>query len=356
MLSIGQINLLVHLKRFSVANQATCLLVLDTDNTRDKEKLLYSLRPLVKNGYISQRKDRLYGLLHKGMELVSHIKPILTIGGTFDSRRRISEVSHMAALLGRYGIPTHTEIPPEGRNCFIPSAKWRKLREGLLSTTRFLGILFCDNHRLAVYHIGDGEYEWQLRAECSLHYQRYNGGGTHLTGILLVCGDGLAVDIGKRIVRRTLWERNTLLERAIDSKTGPVRYARVPIRARVDYKHVYLAEEAEIMDVLRIAGQDDAMLEAFSQELGGHIGGRDDRKFIVVDKECHYFCLSRDLLHLAYFYKDMKDSIEHLTSGRVAGVDVSEYKYHLYLPKRFAEWGSFLKLPVIVNTIREGLY
>lgn len=145
MLNVGQINLLVHLKRFAVAKRETCLLALDNEKTQNKDKLLYYLRPLVKNGYISRRSDGLYGLLHKGAELVSHIKPVLTVGGDEAGRRRVAEVSHMAALMAWHGIPTVTTIPHNGQNGFVPSAIWRTLRNGIISTTRFLGVLFYKN-------------------------------------------------------------------------------------------------------------------------------------------------------------------------------------------------------------------
>ena len=94
------------------------------------------------------------------------------------------------------------------------------------------------------------------------------------------------------------------------------------------------------MDVLRVTGRDEEMLEAFSQKLGGYIGGNHVRKYTVANNGCHYLCLSRDLLQLACFYKDVKDA---------------EGAYHIYLPERYTEWGSFLKLPVTVHPIPEVL-
>lgn len=308
MLNTKQISLLVHLKRFAVADKDTCLLVLDTLKTRNKEKLLYSLRPLVKNGYISKRKDELYGLLNPGKELTEHIKPILTTGGDAGGRHRVAEISHMAALLGWHGIPTISSIPENGENGFIPSTIWRNLRSGLISTTRFLGILIYNDLRLAVYHIGDGNYEWQIRAECSLHFWHYRSKETELTGILLVCNDGCSVAVGKKIIRHTLRERKTLLKESRYQHPKPTKYSKRPVRVRADYKHAYLAEEREIMDVLQAAEQGD--------------------------KWC-------DLLYLAYFYNKVKQR--------------PEKDHHLHLPERHAEWGSFLKLPVTVHVIPEKL-
>jgi hypothetical protein len=126
---------------------------------------------------------------------------------------------------------------------------------------------------------------------------------------------------------------------------------------RADYKHVYLAEESEVIDVLRIAGQDGAMLETFSKKLGGHIGGRGERKYVVVNRDLHYLCLSRDLLHLACFYKDVKDAEEVKASNKLEEPKyrLPEYAHHIYLPERYTEWGSFLKLPVTVHIVKEKL-
>ena len=360
MLSVGQINLLVHLKRFAVADQETCLLVLDSTKTQNKDKLLYSLRPLVKNGYTSRRADDLYGLLRKGAELVLHIKPILTAGGDVSGRKRVAEVSHMAALLGWNGIPTYASIPPGGQNGFIPSAIWRTLRHGLISTTRFLGVLIYSELQLAVYHIGNGDYDWQLRAECSLHYLGYGSPGTVLSGILLVCDDGCAVEIGKHIIRRTLWGRKTLLKRGYDSNSKPVKYAKMPIRLRAEYRHVYLAEQSEIMDVLRLAEMDEIAFERFRDRLDGETAGNSDCECVHVADEDpyfggdhHYLSLSRDLLYLTYFYNDVKYQRERLDDGSFERLHFSVYEHHIHLPERYAEWGTFLKLPVTVYILTE---
>lgn len=354
MLNAGQINLLVHLKRFSVADQKTSLLALDTEKTQNKDNLLYSLRPLMKNGYISKRKDGLYGLLSPGKELTEHIHPILTIGGDAGGRHRAAEVSHMAALLNWHGIPTIPFIPPDGQNGFIPSAIWRTLRSGLISTTRFLGVLFYNELRLAVYHIENGDYEWQLRAECSLHFWNYNTSETRLTGILLVCDDGCAVETGKQIIRHTLWERKVLLEESRSQRTDPVRYSMKPIRLRADYKHSYLAEESEVIEVLRLAKSDKTAFERFKDMHSGSVAGKRECRFAFYPDSSnhHYLSISHDLLFLAYFYDGVKRKVQ--SDSRMTHKRSDEcYTNHLYLPERLAEWGTFLKLPVTIHPLNE---
>lgn len=352
MLNAKQINLLAHLKRFAVADQDTCVLALDSDKTQNKDKLLYTLRPLVKNEYISRRSDELYGLLHKGTELVSTIKPIITAGGDTGSRKRVVEVSHMAALLGWHKIPTVTSIPPDGQNGFIPSAIWRTLRNGIISTTHFLGVLFYNDLRLAVYHIGNGDYDWQLRPECSLHFSHYDEYGLRLTGILLVCNDGCGVNVGKQIIRRTLWERDTLLKRSYCQNTRPVRYSTSPVRVRADYKHAFLAEEHEIPDVLRMAERDETSFERFAQTVDGGIGGLGHR-FAVESNKHHYLSISNDLLHLACFYSDVKRQEKGIKENWYIFNHGEQSEHHLHLPERYAEWGTFLKLPVTIHPLTE---
>lgn len=353
MLNEGQIRLLAHLKRFKVADKDACLLLLDTDKTRNKDKLLYSLRPLVKNKYISKRSDNLYGLLQKGAEMVDHVNTVLTVGGDAAGRRRAAEVSHIAALLGWHGIQTATEIPQVGQNCFIPSAIWRNLRSGLISTTRFLGILFYEGMRLAVYNVGDGNYEWQMRAECSLHYKRYDAPEKRATGIFLVCNDGCGLEIGEQIVRRTLWERKTLLKRSLRENNKRVPYGKAPIRIRAEYQYVYLAEQSEVMDVLRMADASKIAYSNMSVRLGVSVPDYPDTNFINGTPEVHQINICCDLLALAFFYNDVKQHVLSIEKGIYERLHMPESQYHIYLPEKYAEWGSYLKLPVTVHILTE---
>jgi len=352
MLSLGQIELLVHLKKFSVANQAACLRVLDTGKTQQEEKLLYSLRPLVKNKYISRRKDGLYSLLGAGQEWTEHIQPLLKSGGDCHGRKRVNQVSHMAALLGWYGIPTAAVYPSEGQNCFIPSAIWRTVRSGLISTTRFLGILFYRGMRLAVYNIGDGNYEWQSWAECSLHFHHYGTRETRATGILLVCDDGLGIELGKKIVRNTLRHRDRLLRswhtRRESDKRCP--YATTtPVRVRAEYQHAYLAEQSQIMEILNRAAVGRTIFRNMHQRLGVPLP-RLIEEYVHRKPERHYINISQDLLALAFFCKIVQEYEEF----QKMGLPLYACEHHLHLPEKCAEWGTFLKLPHENHILSEG--
>jgi len=118
-----------------------------------------------------------------------------------------------------------------GHECFIPSACWRKIRTGILSTTRFAGILMLGNHRLAVYNIGNGDISWQLRAERSLFYKNYGDYETKATAMLLICDDDKRIEIARRIIRATMWQRKQLIGHEGEcERERPVKYSQAPIR------------------------------------------------------------------------------------------------------------------------------
>lgn len=96
----------------------------------------------------------------------------------------------MAALMEEHSIPAVAEVPKSPEPVFIPSACWRNIAPGILSTTRFTGMLLAGKEKLAVYDIGDGNMEWQVRAEGSLFYTRYGSYETKATGMILICEDG----------------------------------------------------------------------------------------------------------------------------------------------------------------------
>ena len=127
----------------------------------------YLFRPLTKNKYISKSKDGIVRILEKGREYAEIKEPLITLGGSKQSRQRILQVSRMAALLEKNGVYITGEVPEEKYPYFIPSACWREIAPGILSTTRFLGMLLAYGRKYAIYDIGDGSMEWQVRAESS---------------------------------------------------------------------------------------------------------------------------------------------------------------------------------------------
>ena len=136
MLNVSQMRVLVHLKQYGVANQETCFKFLDD----------YKLRPLIRNKYISHHDD-MYRLLKKGFEQTAHIQPLVTISGNAKVIERALHTSYIAALYAKMGIDSSGVFMG---NTFISFNKWREIRDGIISTTRFHGMLIHNHVRLAV--------------------------------------------------------------------------------------------------------------------------------------------------------------------------------------------------------------
>ena len=214
--------------------------MLDTEQTGDRTALSYAFRPLTKNKYVSKQKDGGVSILAKGRALFPDITPLISAGGGAAERRRVMAVSRMAALMERSGIPCFGERRDGDEPYFIPSACWRNIAHGILSTTRFTGMLMAGQHRLAVYDIGDGAMEWQVRAEGSLFYTRYGSYATKATGMLLVCRQNARITAARNIIRQTMWNRRQLLRDSCVERDRPVRWSRSPIKLRATYERVYL--------------------------------------------------------------------------------------------------------------------
>ena len=179
----NQIGLLRHLARFQMLAYPDCLEMLDTEQTGDRTALSYAFRPLTKNKYVSKQKDGGVSILAKGRALFPDITPLISAGGGAAERRRVMAVSRMAALMERSGIPCFGERRDGDEPYFIPSACWRNIAHGILSTTRFTGMLMGGwgdgvagaGGRLAVLHTvrqlcnkGHGDAPC-LSAECQDH-------------------------------------------------------------------------------------------------------------------------------------------------------------------------------------------
>lgn len=217
----NQLQLIQHLARFNLLDYANCLKMLDVDGTGDRTALSYVFRPLTKNKYLSKRKDGSVSILSKGRALFPNVKPLIAAGGGAGEIRRVIEVSRMAALMEKNGIPAVGNIPASLESCFIPSACWRSIASSILSTTRFTGMLVAGKHRLAVYNIGDGAMEWQVRAEGSLFYTKYGSYETKATGMLLVCHRNARIKAARNIIRQTMWNRRSCFKKAAWSVTNP---------------------------------------------------------------------------------------------------------------------------------------
>ena len=240
MLHENQLKLIRHLARFNLMDYQDCLDMLDTEDVGDRTALSYVFRPLTKNKYLSKDENNCVSILTKGRSLFPELTPLISTGGKDSDRRRVMKVSRMAALMEQNGIPVFPERKTYCPMYFIPSACWRKIAPGILSTTRFTGMLIAGSERLAVYDIGDGTMEWQAKAEGSLFYTRYGSYETKASGILFICNEEAREDAAKNIIRQTMWYRKQLLKEVCLERNKPARWSKAPIRLKAQYEHVYL--------------------------------------------------------------------------------------------------------------------
>lgn len=126
----NQLKLLRHLARFNLLDYPDCLKLLDTEGTGDRTALSYVFRPLTKHGYVSKRKDGCVSILAKGRTLFPEVTPLISTGGGAAERRRVMEVSRMAAWMERSGVPCFGERRADAGSYFIPSAGWRSTTSG----------------------------------------------------------------------------------------------------------------------------------------------------------------------------------------------------------------------------------
>lgn len=268
----NQLKLIRHLARFNLLDYAGCLHLLDTERTGDQVALSYAFRPLTKNKYLTKRKDGSVSILAKGRGLFPDIKPLISAGGGERSIQRVIEVSRMAALMEEHGIPAVAEVPKSPEPVFIPSACWRSIAPGILSTTRFTGMIVAGKEKLAVYDIEDGSMEWQVRAEGSLFYTKYGSYETKATGMLLVCWEDSRIKAAQNIVRQTMWSRRQLLREDCMERDRPTRWSRSPIKLRAQYEHVYLTTPETLGKSLRRIQAEEKYIQALSKH-GGRLSG-----------------------------------------------------------------------------------
>ena len=111
----NQLNLLRHLARFQLLSYADW-------GTASRKALSYAFRPLTKNRYVSKQRDGCVSILAKGRALFPELVPLISTGGGAAERRRVMEVSRMAALMERNGVPVAGELQETAMPYFIPSA------------------------------------------------------------------------------------------------------------------------------------------------------------------------------------------------------------------------------------------
>jgi hypothetical protein len=296
----NQLALIRHLTQFQTLDYQSCLQMLDDD----KIKASYTFRPLTRHKYISKHKNGKVKVLSKGRDLLPDAESLVNVGG--GNNERINSISRVAMLLNKIGIESVSSPFDTEYECFIPSACWRKLRTNILSTTRFVGILYVGSHRLAVYDIGDGSMDWQIRAERSLFFPIWHEDfDTHATGMLFICDEDKRIEIAKRIIRETMWRRKQLIETDGGyERLRPVKYSRSPIRLGHYYEHVYLTTPALLKESLkRIKGE-----ENFIEQMRGNNPKCQDVRWGDFEEHPRRYFLNpaSDLLKFVFFFSEVK--------------------------------------------------
>ena len=306
----NQLDLILHLIWFNIMAYEDCLKFLDTENTGDMLAMSYVFRPLTKNKYVAKNKDGVVSVLKKGRALFPEEKPLISNATGTKSRERVLLVSRVGMWMVKNDIPVSAKLLDTEEPYFIPSACWRNIAKGILSTTRFAGMLVAYEKNYAVYDIGDGTMEWQIKAEASLFNYRID---PHADGMILICKDGIRNDIAKQIIRQTMWNRKRLLKTQYTYTDKPVAYSRARILLRVQYEHVYLTTPALLEISLERIYNEEYYIE------NGVEGGirHDDPKFgdIEVWPRRYYLNPAFDVLKMVYFFARVKDHHEYLNSS-----------------------------------------
>ena len=205
-------------------------------------------------------------------------------------------------------VPVSGELLDTEEPYFIPSACWRNIAKGILSTTRFAGMLLAYDKKYAVYAIGDGTMEWQIKAEGSLFYYRYGSIKTKADGMILICDDGKRNEIARQIIRRTMWNRKNLLKDKYAETDKPVRYSRSPIKLKTQYERVFLTTPALLDESLYRIYNVDYYIETGVK--GGIKTGDAKQGDIELDAKRYYLNPAFDILKLVHFFATVKNEIE----------------------------------------------
>lgn len=310
MLHENQLKLLRHLARFNLLDYQDCLDMLDMEGARNRTALSYIFRPLTKNKYISKDKNDCVSILAKGRALFPELTPLISTGGKDSDRRRVMKVSRMAALMECNGIPVVADRQTNDAPYFIPSACWRRIASGILSTTRFTGMLVAGKHRLAVYDIGDGKMEWQVRAEGSLFYTQYGSYETKATGILFVCQKDAREKAAQNIIQQTMWYRRKLLKESCLERNKPTRWSHAPIRLKAQYEHVYLTTpETLLVSIQRILDEDE-YIQYLCNDSNGTLSGSQGIGDVEVHPRRLFINPACDLLKFVRFFAAAKTYLE----------------------------------------------
>ncbi len=344
----NQLKLIRHLVRFHSLDYESCLDILNDENTEGRIALSYIFRPLTKNKYISKNKNGIVSILKKGKELFPEENQIIAVGSSGQSQIRTLQVSKMAALMEKQGVIISGDLPKTKEPHFIPSACWRNIAPGILSTTRFTGMLLAYGKKYAVYDIGDGSREWQVRAESSLFYTKYGSYETKADGMILICDDDKREKIAENIIRQTMWNRKTLLDSHYTERNKPIRFSRAPIRLRTQYEHVYLTTPKRLKDDLkRIYGEEKLIDGLIKDAVRCYDSKQGD---LELWPERYYINPAFDLLKLVYFFSAVKSLNDILNKG----LPVSNIMYAIIM---YPQDLSILRIyPDVFNSERVKFY
>ena len=162
--------------------------------------------------------------------------------------------------------------------------------------------------RYAVYDIGDGTMEWQIKAEASLFFYRYGSIETKADGMILICDDGRRNVIARQIIRHTMWNRKRLLKESYAETDKPVRYSQSPIKLRTQYERVYLTTPALLETSLERIYDEDYYIENGVE--GGILLKEPKQGDVEVYPRRYYLNPAFDILKLVHFFAAVKNDIE----------------------------------------------
>lgn len=300
-----QLILIEHLCLYNALDYQSCLHILDPYELLTPTERSYEFRPLTRLRYLKKRGDGTVTILAKGRQLFPDLAPLISVGGP-KTVNRVIQVSRLAMLLHEIDVPSFGELSDFKWFHFIPSACWRGLAPGILSSTKFLGMLMMPgDRRYAVYDIEGGKMEWQAKAEGSLFYVKNGSHKARATGMIFACSEEKRVEVAKNIIRHTMWQRKQLLKRDRIERTKPTRWSNYPIKLKADYEHVYLTTPQGLRESIMRIYNEDITSRLFC--LGA--------KRISSPAQCdyedwpyRYFCNPAcDLLKFVYFFAAVKN-------------------------------------------------
>jgi hypothetical protein len=304
----NQLDLILHLIHMTIMRYEDCLRMLDTENAGDMIAMSYVFRPLTKNCYLAKNKDGIVTVLKKGRELFPDEGPLISTATRGKARDRVLQVSKVCMWMEQNDVPISGELLDTEDPYFIPSACWRNIGKGILSTTRFMGMLLAYDKKYAVYDIGDGTMEWQVKAEASLFFYKYGSFETKADGMIMICDEGRRNEIARRIIRQTMWDRKRLLKDHYTETDKPVRYSRSPIKLRTQYEHVYLTTPSLLSISLERIYNEDYYIENGVE--GATPIGDPKQGDVEIYPHRYYLNPAFDILKLVYFFSTVKNDVE----------------------------------------------